>query len=305
MKGNILKILRANRQIVSGESLSAELGISRVSIWKHIRKLQALGYEIMSTPKGYQLSGSPDVLFPWEFPERESLIHYFSEVSSTMSVARDMARKGCPHMTVVVAGSQKEGRGRLRRVWLSSEGGLYFTMVLRPQIPTALTPRINFLASLVLAQTLIRLYGIDAKVKWPNDILVGGKKISGMLSEMEAEGDMATFINIGIGINVNNDPSDKEPGAASLKKLLGKAFLRKELLSRFLNEFENRLDTLSLDTVIPEWKDYTMTIGQPVKIVTTQESVEGVAVDVDENGVLILKLLDGSLKKIVSGDCFQ
>jgi BirA family biotin operon repressor/biotin-[acetyl-CoA-carboxylase] ligase len=199
MKAKILNTLRANHQIVSGEVLRADLGTSRVTIWKHIRKLQELGYQIKSTPKGYQLIGSPDALFPWEFPARESRIHYFPEVTSTMNVAKDMARKGCPHMTVVVAGSQKEGRGRLKRAWLSSEGGLYFTMVLRPEIPIALAPRLNFLASLVLAQTLQQLFKIEAKVKWPNDILVKGKKLSGMLSEMEAEADLVTFVNIGIG----------------------------------------------------------------------------------------------------------
>ena len=305
MKAKILNILRADRQIVSGEALSAELGISRVSIWKHIRKLQELGYQIKSAPKGYQLTGSPDALFPWEFPGRESRIHYFPEVTSTMNVARDMARKGCPHMTVVIAGRQKEGRGRLKRTWLSAEGGLYFTMVLRPEIPIALAPRLNFLASLVLAQTLQRLFHIDAGVKWPNDILVKGKKLAGMLSEMEAEADLVTFVNIGIGLNVNNDPSDKEPGATSLKKLRGEKLPRKELLARFLDAFEKRLDPLSLDKVISEWKRYTVTLNQPVRIVTRRETTAGVAVDLDDTGALILKLPDGSLKKIVSGDCFQ
>ncbi len=208
-------------------------------------------------------------------------------------------------MTVVVAGRQKEGRGRLKRTWLSAEGGLYFTMVLRPEIPIALAPRLNFLASLVLAQTLQRLFHIDAGVKWPNDILVKGKKLAGMLSEMEAESDLVTFVNIGIGLNVNNDPTDKEPGATSLKKLRGEKLPRKELLARFLDAFEKRLDPISLDKVISEWKRYTVTLNQPVRIVTRRETTAGVAVDLDDNGALILKLPDGSLKKIVSGDCFQ
>jgi len=305
MKGRILNALRSDNGIVSGEAFSRKLGVSRVSVWKHIKNLQACGYPIVSTAKGYRLSGFFDALFSWEFPGRENHIHYFPEASSTMEIAKEMARKGCRHFTIVIAGRQQQGRGRLRRVWLSAEGGLYFTMVLRPPVPTALTPRINFLASLVLAQTLRRLYSIEAKVKWPNDILVNGKKISGMLSEMEADFDMATFINIGIGVNVNNDPSDRELGATSLKKLLGKAFSRKELLSCYLDEFENRLKRIALDDVIPEWKRHTVTLGQHVRIVTIRETVEGVAVDVDENGALILKLPDGSLKKIVSGDCFH
>ena len=305
MKGQILNALRSDTGIVSGEALSRTLGVSRVSVWKHIKNLQECGYPIVGTAKGYQLSGSFDALFPWEFPGRETHIHFYPEATSTMEIAKTMARNGCPHFSVVIAGSQQQGRGRLKRVWLSAEGGLYFTMVLRPPVPTALTPRVNFLASLVLAQTLRRLCGIDAKVKWPNDILVGGKKISGMLSEMEAESDMAVFINIGIGVNVNNDPSDREPGATSLKKIHGKEFSRKALLAGFLDAFENRLEALSLDAVIPEWKRHTLTLGRPVKIVTTRETLEGVAVDVDENGALLLQLSDGSIKKIVSGDCFQ
>ncbi|MDF1593238.1 MAG: biotin--[acetyl-CoA-carboxylase] ligase [Desulfobacterales bacterium] len=304
MKRQILKALRRDNGIVSGEALSRTLGVSRVSVWKHIRKLQECGYPIVSTAKGYCLNGSFDALFPWEFSGREAHVHYFPEATSTMEIAKEMARKGSPHFTIVIAGRQQQGRGRLKRVWLSADGGLYFTMVLRPGVPTALAPRINFLASLVLAQTLRRLYSIDAKVKWPNDILVDGKKISGMLSEMEADSDTATFINIGIGVNVNNDPSNREPGAISLKKIHGKAFSRKALLTDFLDVFETRLESLSLDAVIPEWKRHTLTLGRSVKIVTTRETVEGVAEDVDDNGALLLRLPDGSLKKIVSGDCY-
>ncbi|MBU1056639.1 MAG: biotin--[acetyl-CoA-carboxylase] ligase [Proteobacteria bacterium] len=305
MKSQILKILRSDNKIVSGEELSTDHGISRVSVWKHIRSLQESGYNIVAGPKGYMIESSPDALFPWEFPERESSIHYIPETSSTMDIARNLARKSCPHFTVVIAGKQKKGRGRLNRIWYSNEGGLYFTLVLRPEIPAMLASRITFLASVVLVQILRKLYDIDAKVKWPNDILVGGKKLCGMLSEMEAEAEMVSFINIGIGVNVNNDPSLEEPGATSLKILKGKEFLRKELLSLFLDEFETRLNTESLDNIIPQWKLYTMTLNQPVKIVTTSDTHEGIAVDIDENGSLILKLKDGTLQKILCGDCFQ
>lgn len=305
MKGPILKILREEKGIVSGENLSCQLGITRVSIWKHIRKLQELGYNIITTPKGYQIASSPDVLFPWEFPEREKKIHYFTEVTSTMDIARDMARKGCPHFTVVMAGRQNKGRGRLKRVWFSDEGGLYFTTVLRPQIPPAISHKVNFSASLVLARTLRKMYGIDARVKWPNDILVDGKKVSGMLSEMEAEADMVTFINVGLGINVNNDPTRDEPKASSLKNILGRKISRKNFLSEFLDEFEKQIDNVDFDNVIPEWKKYTITLNQHVRIVTNHDVSEGLAADVDENGALVLELSDGSTKRIIYGDCFH
>lgn len=305
MKGQILKILRKENEVVSGEMLSSELGITRVSIWKHIRRLRESGYSIIGTPKGYRLINSPDIPFSWEFPERESQIHYFSEVTSTMDVAKDLARKGCPDFTVVVAGRQKKGRGRLKRIWFSSEGGLYFTIVLRPKISPVVSFKINFSASLVLAQILRNMFGIKAMVKWPNDILVDGKKISGMLSEMEAEADMITFLNIGLGINVNNDPTSEEPMAASLKKVLGREISKKEILTRYLEEFEKRLNNVTLDNVISEWKQYTLTLNRHVKIVANHEVSEGFAIDVDENGALVLGLEDGSTKRVIYGDCFH
>ena len=305
MKGQILKILRAENDVVSGETFSSHLGISRVSVWKHIKKLREVGYHIQATPKGYRLISTHDSIYPWEFGDREAKIHYFEEVTSTMDVARNLARNHCPDFSVVIAGHQKKGRGRLKRTWLSSEGGLYFTIILRPQIPPALSSRVNFAASMILALTLSKMFRIDAMIKWPNDILVHGRKVAGLLSEMEAESDIITYINIGIGINVNNDPTSREPMATSLKKILGRNISRKQLLSEFLDHFEYRINNMTLDNVISEWKSYTMTIGRHVKIVTLHDDSEGLAMDVDENGALILKLADGSIKKIVYGDCFH
>ena len=305
MKAEILKLLRAQDDVISGEALSSELGISRVSVWKHIHKLNQAGYGIESGSRGYRLGHSPDTPFPWEFPARESQIHYFDETSSTMEIAKELARKGCPDFTVVVADRQKKGRGRLKRVWISDAGGLYFTLVLRPRLPIALSARVSFLASLTLAHVLREWCEIDAKVKWPNDILVQERKISGMLTEMEAEADQINFINIGIGINVNNDPSRSEPRASSIKMILGESISRKELLARFLDELESRMQQLDLDDVVSEWKKYAMTLNRRVQIVTRRETSEGLAVDVDENGALILELDDGTRKKILYGDCFH
>jgi len=305
MKGQILKALRSRDAVISGEQLSATLGISRVSIWKHIHKLQELGYHILTGPNGYRLIDSPDIPFPWEFPARESNILYYPEVTSTMDVAKDLARKDCADFTVVITGRQTDGRGRLKRKWLSSDGGLYFTMVLRPDIPVLLSSRVNFLASLTLARVLREMFQIDAAVKWPNDILVDGRKISGMLSELEAEAEQVNFINIGIGINVNNEPGRTEPQSTSFKELLGRPVSRRDLMDQFLNEFETRMKQADFDSVVSEWKKYTITLNRHVRIVTAQESSEGLAVDVDESGALILKTADGSLKKILYGDCFH
>ncbi len=305
MKGRILEILKQEQGVVSGEELSSRLGISRVSIWKHIRKIQELGYDIVSGPKGYHLGSDRDLLYPWEFPGREHLIHHFQSVPSTMDVARDLARKCAEELSVVVADSQEQGRGRMRRKWYSDGGGLYFTMILRPNISPASSFLVNFIASSVLAETVRELTGIDAMVKWPNDILVDGKKLSGMLSEMEAEGDTATFVNIGIGVNVNNDPTPDEPTATSIAKLLGRTIKRRDLLAAYLDNLSRRFAEKGVEDAVSDWKQHTMTIGREVKIVTVKDTSEGVALDVDETGALILELADGSTKRVIYGDCFH
>jgi BirA family biotin operon repressor/biotin-[acetyl-CoA-carboxylase] ligase len=305
MKSRILKILKNSEGIVSGQALSAQLGISRVSVWKHIQKLQELGYAIPSSAKGYRFENSPDVPYPWEFPDRESRIIYHEELASTMDAAKDLARKGCPDFTTVIAGRQVSGRGRLKREWLSDKGGLYFTMVLRPDLPPVLSFRVSFLASLTLARILNEMFGVDVRVKWPNDLLVDERKISGMLSELEAEADRVAFINVGVGVNVNNDPSAIEPAAISLKAILGRKVSKKDILARYLDAFEQQMQTAALDRVIEEWKAYTVTLNREVRVVTTREVFTGKAVDVDDNGALVLKSADGSLKKILYGDCFH
>ena len=305
MKSRILKIFRSAKDVVSGETLSAELGISRVSVWKHIQKLQECGYDIDAGAKGYRLRNAPDIPYPWEFPGRGNRIHYFPEVSSTMDIARDMARKGAPHLTVVIAGRQTCGRGRLRRVWHSDDGGLYMTVILRPDIPLQWCFRVNFAASLTLCRMLRRETGVSAAVKWPNDILVNGKKLSGMLSEMEAEAGMVSFITVGIGINVNNDPTFLETAACSLKQLTGAPLSRRALLAAYLNELEDYLRHADSENTINDWKTMNCTIGKQVRVVSMQETSSGCAVDVDPSGALILKLADGSLKKILYGDCMN
>jgi BirA family transcriptional regulator, biotin operon repressor / biotin---[acetyl-CoA-carboxylase] ligase len=305
MKGEILKLLKAEEGVLSGERLSEQLEISRVSVWKHIKKLQECGYTIISTPKGYELKESPDTPFSWEFPRFEDRIHYFPEVDSTMNVARTLARKGADHLSVVIADRQTNGRGRLRRQWFSDTGGLYFTIIVRPVIAPVMSFRITFSASLALVRILRRLFPIDAKVKWPNDILVEGKKLSGMLSEMETEADLVSYINIGLGINISNDPRILEPNATSLKILLHRDVSRIEILNHFLNEFESVLSNNESKNIISQWKEYSGTLNHYVKIVTISEKIEGIAKDVDETGALILELSNGAVKRVIYGDCFH
>ena len=306
MKRKILQFLQDADEILSGEQMSNQLGVSRVSVWKHIRSLQEAGYPIVSTPKGYRLDERPDLLQPWEFPGREERMHCHREVASTMSLARQLAREGCPAFSVVTAESQSRGRGRLGRVWHSAPGGLYFTIVLRPDLPPQLSSLTTFAAGLTWVRLLEEDYGLVVGLKWPNDLLADERKVSGMLSEMEARGDMLTFVNIGIGINVNNDPTGEETNAIALAGLAGHPLSRRDLLENFLNRFERRMsDPRGLDHIIAEWKPHAVTLNRKVKIVTTRETVTGFARDVDETGALILETADGTRQRIIHGDCFH
>jgi len=304
-KGEILRAFRGSGDYVSGETLSKELGISRVSIWKHIRSLKEDGYIIEAAPKGYRLIFSPDLLLPCEFPDWEQKIHHFWELSSTMDVAKKLARKGAEAGTVVIAECQTQGKGRVSRKWLSPEGGIYFTVILMPMISPIYAPRINLMASIAVATTIRKLFGLKAELKWPNDVLIEGKKVCGILAEMDAEVDAINFVNLGIGINVNSSVSQFGKTATSLKDELGSEISRKEFLSSVLAEIEERETLLTKGDLLEEWKRLSATLNKQVRIEAPGETIEGQAVDIDTTGALIIRSKDGTLKTIVAGDCIH
>ena len=305
MKGQILKALRECSGYLSGETLSEQLGISRVSIWKHIHSLKEDGYVIEASPKGYRLVSSPDLLLPYEFPGLEQRIHYFPEIGSTMDAARELAKKGAGEGTIVIAEAQTRGRGRLSREWLSPEGGIYFSLVLRPRISPAYAPRINLMASVAVAATIRKLFGLKAELKWPNDVLIEGRKVCGILAEMDAEMDVVNFVNVGIGINANTSIPQFEKTVTSLKDELGRAISRKEFLSALLMEIERQQPLLVKADLLEEWKKLSVTLNKDVRIVAPGEVIVGRAIDIDTTGALIVKDRNGSLKKAMAGDCIQ
>ena len=245
MKKRILEMLQQSSRPLSGPELSRELEVSRVAVWKHIDQLRQSGHEIESTARGYRLVTVPDTPFPWLFGSRSALIHYYPELDSTMNRATELARAGCPSHTVVVADRQLQGRGRMQRQWQSEAGGLYFSMVLRPDLPSRVCPVINLAVALDLVATLAGCCGIAARVKWPNDLLVDGRKIAGILSQMEIEGDQVAFVNVGIGLNLNNQPEIADKPAVSALQLTGERVNRAEVLADFLDRFEARLASFS------------------------------------------------------------
>jgi BirA family biotin operon repressor/biotin-[acetyl-CoA-carboxylase] ligase len=193
----------------------------------------------------------------------------------------------------------------MQRTWQSAGGGLYFTVVVRPDIPMMLAGLVNLAAAVDMAKLLRSLYQVDACLKWPNDILVDNHKLCGLLSQMEAEGDQVAHMNIGIGLNVNNAPETESPIAISLKALLGRPVPRREILVAFLNIFEKRMLTFDPHVVISEWKSNNVTLGRRVRVITVKDMVEGTAVDVDSHGGLILQLSDGTRQTVMHGDCFH
>jgi BirA family biotin operon repressor/biotin-[acetyl-CoA-carboxylase] ligase len=303
MNGRILDALRECGGYLSGETLSQRLGVSRVSVWKHIRGLRKDGYVVQSSPRGYRLISSPDLLFPYEFPDLEQRIHYFPEIGSTMDVARELARRGARAGTIVVAESQTGGRGRLSRQWLSPQGGIYFTLILRPKIAPAYAPRINLLAAIAVAATIRKLFGLEAELKWPNDVLIAGKKVCGILAEMDAELDVVNFVNVGIGINANNSATRFEKTATSLKEVLGREISRKGFLGALITEIERWQPLLMKADLLKEWKELSATLNKEVTVMSLGEELTGQAVDIDSTGALILKDRNGSLRTILAGDC--
>lgn len=304
-KSQIVSILRQSGEVVSGQTLSRQLGISRVAVWKHIQGLIRSGTPVVSSPNGYRLDPDPDSLSAWEWGSWQDRVHFFPETTSTMDEAMALARRSCPEFTVVVAQRQTRGRGRMQRAWLSEEGGLYFTVVLRPVMPVMQAGLVSLAAAVDMADLLRTAYQVDARVKWPNDILVGRRKICGILSQMEAEGDRVDSINIGMGLNVNNAPQTREPSAVSLKALTGRSLSRREILIAFLDSLKKRFSTFDPAGVVDQWRSVNATLGRRVRVATPKQSIEGTALDLDAHGGLIVRLADGTRQTVVYGDCFH
>ncbi|HHE41721.1 MAG TPA: biotin--[acetyl-CoA-carboxylase] ligase [Dehalococcoidia bacterium] len=302
---NTYQVLRCLRGagVVSGQNLSRRLGISRVGVWKHVQELRRQGYCIESSPTGYRLLSAPDLLLPGEFPGWEDRIYHFHEVDSTMRIARELARGDAEEGTLVLAESQSQGRGRLDRVWLSPPGGIYLTLVTRPKISPALATRVSLVASVSVATALRENLGVPACVKWPNDVLVGGRKVCGILAEMEAEPDAVRYINIGIGVNVNTPADPQLPAAVSLVELVGRPVDRREVTMRIVTDLLRRLRELTSASCLNIWRELSGTIGREVCVRQDNETICGVAVDIQESGALVVQAADGRRTAVVAGDC--
>ncbi|MDD1745279.1 MAG: biotin--[acetyl-CoA-carboxylase] ligase [Candidatus Methanoperedens sp.] len=269
---------------------------------------------LSSTKEGYTLVGSPDVLAPAEIKAglKTSMmgknIHYFKETESTNILARDMAGS-VDEGTVVIAESQTGGRGRMGRKWISPEGGIWLSVVLKPRMQPLHAPRITLLAGVAVAKT-IRNIGLPAKIKWPNDVLINGKKVCGILTEIGAEMDSIQYVVVGVGIDANVDtetfPEEVRDSSTSLKNELGFDINRVEFVQRLLSELESlymKFQKEGFSSILEEWRNMSATIGEWVKITTQSRIMYGEAIGVDSEGALILETSEGKLEKIVAGHC--
>lgn len=315
----ILAALReAGENGIAGTELSRRLGVSRAAIWARIDELRTVGFRIEASPHaGYRLFESPNRLFADDILSRLKQpraigrdIRVFRETKSTNDLIERMARDGAEEGIVVFAEKQTAGKGRLGRVWESpAEKGLWFSILLRPKLRPLEAGRLTIGFSNAIAQTLRREYQVDARIKWPNDIFVNGRKLCGILTEMSAEIDSLNHVALGIGINVNIDANDFPPElrsiATSLKIERRQEIDRPQLSAALLQGLEAaypRIQGPSFRDVRREWAELCETIGQEVTVYCGQRTISGSAESIDEDGGLLIRGPYGALERVIGGD---
>ncbi|MDK2891980.1 biotin--[acetyl-CoA-carboxylase] ligase [Methanohalophilus sp.] len=312
----VIRILKdANKQTVSGVEIGNSIGVSKTMVWKYVQTLQQRGYLIESIPgNGYVLQAEPDLLYPEliTYGLDTNLIGkkivYYEKVQSTNDVAKEIGSEASDG-TVVIAEIQNSGRGRRGCDWCSPKGGIWMSVILKPSIPPSHASRLTLMAGVAVAETL-RKVGINASLKWPNDVLVNGKKICGILTEMEAEAESINYIVIGIGINGNMDlesfPEDLRETSTTIKYELGKKIDRISFVQSLLSVLEQeyiKFNTGTFDNILNSWIGLADTLGKHVRLLTPTKMYEGKAIGISEDGGLILEMEDGSKETLISGRC--
>jgi len=319
MKEKIIDVLLDNGgNFISGEELSRQLNISRTAVWKHIKEIRGEGYVIEAFPrKGYRMKKKPDLLLPREIKRHLNTlrlgksIEYLPRVDSTNRRAKEMGLQGALEGTLVVAEEQTRGRGRLDRQWFSPQGGIWFSILLRPDLSPQQAPLLTLLTSLAGVKGIKNATGYSLYIKWPNDLFWQGKKAAGILTEINAEMDRINFVVVGVGINVNirhdHFPEDISSEAISLMEEGGESVSRPKLLATFLNEMEKMYDQAQLEgfkELIGEWKKYSTTLGKRVEVKTPRGIIKGKAVDINEEGALMVEKEGGGVIHLLSGDVY-
>ncbi len=317
MKESILTILKEHKKegFVSGEELSRQFQVSRTTIWKHIRVLKEEGYQIESIPRcGYKLIAVPDMLYQQEIKPLlktkiiGNKIHHYKEITSTNDVIKQLADNGSPEGTIVVCEEQLAGKGRLGRKWFSPNGaGIWCSVLLRPSIMPQHASKLTLLGAVAVAQGIRNQCGITSGIKWPNDLLVQGKKVCGLLTEMRAELDSVEYVVIGFGINVKNIEFHDEVSckAISLEQLVGSKISRKKLLAEILASIESNYLLFLEQGFTPikeQWEQFNITLGKKVVLSSPGQRVAGTAVRLGEEGQLVIKSVKGEEQAYYAGE---
>lgn len=319
MKDKILKrFLEEEGNPISGQQLADEFGVSRTAIWKHLKTLQEEGYQFETIKKkGYQLIAEPDrvdvakVSTYLKTNRFGHSIHYFDEVESTQTIAHQLAREGAMDGTLIISEEQTAGKGRMQRHWDSAKGkGIWMTIIVRPNLLPHQAPQYTLVTAVSLIMAMKSLYkNISPEIKWPNDILIKGKKCAGILTEMLAEMDKVDGLLVGIGINTNQQPSDFPEEikdiATSIAIEKGKTVERAKLVAEILKYLEMYTDEYvenGFKSIKQLWVEHSCTIGKRIKATTLREVIEGKAIDITDDGVLEIQLDNGEIKKVYSAD---
>ena len=312
----VLAYLKKTNDYVSGDHMSSNMGISRTAIWKYINHLEQLGYTISKLKgKGYRLATSPDKLFAWEIEQHLNTevigkkVIYKDELDSTNTFAFKLALGGEPEGTCIIAETQKTGKGRLGRKWFSPVGkNLYMSVVLRPHIPPSRVYPITFLSSLAVYDTIKALTDVEPILKWPNDVLVAGKKVCGTLIELSTEADMIRFVIVGIGFNINMGEHEVDEEikdkATSLLMQTKKPFERSMVCGILLTNLERYYTIFrkqGSEEICSMWEDRAKIKGKYLEITQMGETYKGISEGIDRDGGILLSI-DGKTRKIIAGD---
>ena len=315
MKAEILKILRETKGYVSGQQLCDRFQVSRTAVWKAVNQLKEEGYPIEAVRnKGYYLKELPDIFSKEELESRMHNawagceVHFFPEIDSTNAKAKSLGEAGAPHGTLVAADRQTAGKGRRGRSWSSPAGeNIYMTILLRPDMEPVKAPMLTLVMAYSAALAL-RGYGVDAGIKWPNDIVVNGKKVCGILTEMSTEIDYINYVVIGTGINVGTRefPEEIAQTAASLLTETGKTIPRAELTAEIIARFETLYEQFAqagdLSFLQDRYNEILVNCGREVRILEPGRERTGTARGIDRQGELLVEYPDGTIEPVFAGE---
>lgn len=311
------RLLEAGSEPISGQKLADEFGVSRTAIWKYIKEFEEDGYEIGTVrKKGYYLMSIPDLVTEANIKRHLQTNHYGRQIAyyqschSTQPIAHEFAQDGAKDGTVIIAEEQTLSKGRMARPWASKAfKGIWMSVITRPKLAPHQAPQMTLVAAVAITRAIEEVTGLTPQIKWPNDLLMNGKKITGILTELQADPDLVKSIIIGIGMNINQDeadfPEDLLGIATSLAMAKGEPIDRAKLVAAVLNHLEhytNLYVTHGFKPIKLLWESYSNTIGRQVRAVMIQETVEGTAIGITEEGMLELRLADGTIRGIYSGD---